>query len=264
VSGSRNTTELTHGMADVEPGLRLHFVTAGKGERAIVLLHGFPQTWWQWRAVIPALVAAGFQVIAPDYRGAGHSWRPAGGYDKQTMAGDIQRLLREHLQIEDPVVLVGHDIGLMVAYAYAQRYRDEVSHLAVVDAPLPGTAVFDRLRSDPRVWHFAFHGARDVAEMLVTGRERAYLQAFFNARSSDPSAIGESDLEIYVSAYSAPGALRAGFELYRAFDRDAQDNRAAMRVPDTAHWIAEENPDAFVAALLDFVAVPEGRRSAHA
>jgi pimeloyl-ACP methyl ester carboxylesterase len=301
VSASRNTTELTHGMADVEPGLRLHFVTAGKGERAIVLLHGFPQTWWQWRAVIPALVAAGFQVIAPDYRGAGHSWRPAGGYDKQTMAGDIQRLLREHLQIEDPVVLVGHDIGLMVAYAYAQRYRDEVSHLAVVDAPLPGTAVFDRLRSDPRVWHFAFHGARDVAEMLVTGRERAYLQAFFNARSSDPSAIGESDLEIYVSAYSAPGALRAGFELYRAFDRDAQDNRAAMRngkltlpvlavggamstsgplveqmmhevaedvtgirVPDTAHWIAEENPDAFVAALLDFVAVPEGRRSAHA
>jgi pimeloyl-ACP methyl ester carboxylesterase len=302
VSGSRNTTELTHGMADVEPGLRLHFVTAGKGERAIVLLHGFPQTWWQWRAVIPALVAAGFQVIAPDYRGAGHSWRPAGGYDKQTMAGDIQRLLREHLQIEDPVVLVGHDIGLMVAYAYAQRYRDEVSHLAVVDAPLPGTAVFDRLRSDPRVWHFAFHGARDVAEMLVTGRERAYLQAFFNARSSDPSAIGESDLEIYVSAYSAPGALRAGFELYRAFDLDAQDNRVALmrkgkltlpvlavggamstsgplveqmmhevaedvtgiRVPDTAHWIAEENPEAFVAALLDFVAVPEGGRSAQA
>jgi pimeloyl-ACP methyl ester carboxylesterase len=299
VSGSHDATELTHGMADVEPGLRLHFVTSGKGERAIVLLHGFPQTWWQWRAVIPALVAAGFQVIAPDYRGAGHSWRPAGGYDKQTMAGDIQRLLREHLQIEDPVVLVGHDIGLMVAYAYGQTYRDEVSHLVMVDAPLPGTAVFDRLRSDPRVWHFAFHGARDVAEMLVTGRERAYLQAFFNARSSDPSAFGESDLEIYVSAYSAPGALRAGFELYRAFDRDAEDNRAALarngkltipvlavggamstsgplveemmhevaedvtgiRVPDTAHWIAEENPETFVAALLDFVAVPEARRA---
>jgi pimeloyl-ACP methyl ester carboxylesterase len=289
-------------MADVEPGLRLHFVTAGKGERAIVLLHGFPQTWWQWRAIIPGLVAAGFRVIAPDYRGAGHSWRPAGGYDKQTMAGDIQRLLREHLQIEGPVVLVGHDIGLMVAHAYAQRYRGEVSHLVVVDAPLPGTAVFDRLRSDPRVWHFAFHGARDAAEMLVTGRERKYLQTFFNARSSDPSAIGESDLEIYVSAYSAPGALRAGFELYRAFDLDAQDNRVALmrkgkltlpvlavggamstsgplveqmmhevaedvtgiRVPDTAHWIAEENPEAFVAALLDFVAVPEGGRSAQA
>jgi pimeloyl-ACP methyl ester carboxylesterase len=291
VSASHDASELTHHMADVEPGLRLHCVTSGKAERAIVLLHGFPQTWWQWRAVIPALVAAGFHVIAADYRGAGHSWRPADGYDKQTMAGDIQRLLREHLQIQGPVVLVGHDIVLMVAYAYAQRYRDEVSHLVVVDAPLPGTAVFDRLRGDPRVWHFAFHGARDVAEMLVTGRERTYLQTFFNARSSDPSAIGESDLQIYVSAYSAPGALRAGFELYRAFDRDAEDNRAALarngkltipvlavggaistsgplveqmmhevaedvtgiRIPDTAHWIAEENPEAFAAALLDFV-----------
>ena len=125
-------------------------------------------------------------------------------------------------------MLVGHDIGLMVAYAYAQAYRDEVSHLVVMDAPLPGTAVFDRLRSDPRVWHFAFHNARDVAEMLVAGRERQYLQAFFNARVFDPSAISDADLEVYVSAYSAPGAMRAGFELYRAFDQDAEDNRAAL------------------------------------
>jgi pimeloyl-ACP methyl ester carboxylesterase len=292
-------TEPRHGMAEIEPGLRLHFVQAGDGERTIVLLHGFPQTWWQWRAVIPALVMRGFRVVAPDYRGAGDSWRPAGGYDKQTMAGDIQRLLREHLGIEDRIVVVGHDIGLMVAYAYAQMFRGELSHLVVMDAPLPGTSVFDRLRSDPRVWHFAFHGARDVAEMLVTGRERAYLQMFFNARSSDPSAISDFDLDIYVSAYSAPGALRAGFEVYRAFDRDAQDNRTALssngkltipvlavggamstsgplveemmrevaedvtgvRVPDTAHWIAEENPDAFVAALLDFLSLPETREA---
>ena len=88
--------------------------------------------------------------------------------------------------------------------------------------------MFDRLRSDPRVWHFAFHGARDVAEMLVAGRERPYLQAFFDARVFDPSAIGDEDLDVYVSAYSAPGAMRAGFELYRAFDRDAADNRAAL------------------------------------
>jgi len=86
--------------------------------------------------------AAGFRVVAPDYRGAGHSWRPHGGYDKRTMAGDIQRLLRQHLRIEHPVVLVGHDIGLMVAYAYAQAFRDAVSHPVVMDAPLPGTAVF--------------------------------------------------------------------------------------------------------------------------
>jgi pimeloyl-ACP methyl ester carboxylesterase len=281
---------VTHGMADIEPGLRLHYAVEGDGDRTVVLLHGFPQTSWQWHRVIPPLVEAGFRVVAPDYRGAGHSWRPTGGYDKFTMAGDIHRLLHEHLEVGRPVVLVGHDIGLMVAYAYAQAYRDDVSHLVLVDAPLPGTDVFDRLRSDPRVWHFAFHGARDVAEMLVAGRERPYLQFFFNARSFDPSAIGEADLDVYVSAYSAPGAMRAGFELYRAFDRDAADNRAALarngrlvipvlavggetstsgplveemarevaedvtglRVPRTAHWVAEENPGDFVRGLLDF------------
>jgi pimeloyl-ACP methyl ester carboxylesterase len=213
------------------------------------------------------------------------------GYDKRTMAGDLRRLLRQHLRIEEPIALVGHDIGLMVAYAYAQAHRDELSHLAVVDAPLPGTAVFDRIRSDPRVWHFGFHGARDVAEMLVAGRERPYLQAFFNARIFDPSAISDSDLDSYASAYSAPGAMRASFELYRAFDQDAEDNREALkrngkltvpvlavggatstsgplveammrevaetvtavRVPRTAHWIAEENPTGFTAALLRFL-----------
>ena len=290
VATAQNLTEVTHGMADLEPGLRLHYVTAGEGERTIVLLHGFPQTWWQWHRAIPWLVEAGFSVVAPDYRGAGESWRPAGGYDKTTMAGDVYGLLRRHLRVEGPAVLVGHDIGLMIAYAYAQAYRDDVSHLVVVDAPLPGTAVFDRLRADPRVWHFAFHGARDVAELLVAGREREYLQAFFNARIFDPSAIRDSDLEIYASAYAAPGAMRAGFELYRAFDRDVEDNRASLsrngkltipvlavggasstsgplveemmrevaedvagvRVPETAHWVAEENPQAFVHALLEF------------
>src|SRR5258706_2637664 len=151
---------VTHAMADIEPGLRLHFVTAGTGERTAVLLHGFPQTWWEWHHMIAPLVDAGFRVVTPDYRGAGHSSRPAGGYDKRGMAKDIHGLLREHLQITGPVVMIGHDIGLMVAYAYAQAYRGEVSHLAVIDAPLPGTDVFDRLRSDPRVWQFAFFTAR--------------------------------------------------------------------------------------------------------
>ena len=278
-------------MADVEPGLRLHHVTAGDGPRTIVLLHGFPQSWWEWRHVIPTLVAAGYRVVAPDYRGAGHSWRPVGGYDKRTMATDIQRLLREGLAITGPIALVGHDIGLMVAYAYAQAYRDEVSHLVVIDAPLPGTTAFDRLRADPRVWHFAFHGVRDIPELLVAGRERPYLQAFFDARSADPSAIDAHDLDVYASAYSAPGAMRAGFELYRAFDQDIADNReslarggrltipvlavggatstsgplveammrevadhvTAVRIPRTAHWIAEENPAELTTALLAFL-----------
>lgn len=186
----------THAMADTEPGVRIHHVTAGEGERTIVLLHGFPQTWWEWRLVIPALVQAGFRVIAPDYRGAGQSWRPLSGYDKLTMAEDIHRLVRECLRVEEPIALIGHDIGLMVAYAYARVHRDAVSHLVIVDAPLPGSHVFDRLRSDPRVWHFAFHGARDVPEMLVAGRERAYLQAFFNARIFNTSAIGEGDIDV--------------------------------------------------------------------
>lgn len=286
-----DATIFTHGMADIEPGLRLHYVVAGEGARTIVLLHGFPQTWWEWRRVIPDLVNAGFRVVAPDYRGAGHSWRPLGGYHKRTMAEDIHRLLRQHLQIQGPIALVGHDIGLMVAYAYAQAYRTEVSQLVVVDAPLPGTSVFNRLRADPRVWHFAFHGARDVAEMLVAGRERQYLQAFFDARILDPSAIRDHDLDVYASAYAAPGAMRAGFELYRAFDQDAEDNRDALerngkltvpvlavggttstsgplveemmrevaedvtglRVAGAAHWIPEENPAALGRALVDFL-----------
>jgi pimeloyl-ACP methyl ester carboxylesterase len=140
---------IAHAIADIEPSLRLHFASAGDGPRTIVLLHGFPQIWWEWHRAIPDLVAAGFRVVVPDYRGAGHSSRPLGGYDKLTMAGDIHRLLRDHLKISGPLAMVGHDIGLMVAYAYAQAYRDQVSHLVVMDAPLPGTAVFDRLRADP-------------------------------------------------------------------------------------------------------------------
>jgi pimeloyl-ACP methyl ester carboxylesterase len=283
---------MNHGMADIEPGLRMHYVVAGEGPRTIVLVHGFPQTWWQWHRIIPPLVDAGFRVVAPDYRGAGDSWRPAAGYDKRTMAGDIHRLLHEHLRIDEPAVIAGHDIGLMVAYAYAQRFPDAVSRLVLMDAPLPGTRVFDELLTDPRVWHFAFHGARDIAETLVAGRERQYIQYFVGARIFNPAAITADDLDVYVSAYAAPGAMRAGFEVYRAFGRDAEDNRAmmrengklgmpvlalggaisttgavieemvrevaddvtAVRVPDTGHWLPEENPEAVVRALLDFAA----------
>jgi pimeloyl-ACP methyl ester carboxylesterase len=285
---------MTHGMADIEPGLRLHYVTEGDGPRTIVLLHGFPQTWWEWHGVIAGFAEAGFRVVAPDYRGAGNSWKPQGGYDKRTMAGDIHTLLRDRLHIEGEIVLVGHDIGLMVAYAYAQAYREELSQLVLADAPLPGTSVFERLRSDPRVWHFAFHGARDLPELLVQGRERQYLQFFFDARTTDPSA---TDVDVYASAYAAPGAMRAGFELYRAFDRDAEDNRESLRrhgkltipvlalggeisttgplmgemarevaedvtatiLPGTAHWLAEENPEAFVDAVLTFTAPGSSR-----
>jgi pimeloyl-ACP methyl ester carboxylesterase len=288
----KSSVRLIHGTAIIAPDLRLHYVTAGSGERTIVLLHGFPQTWWEWRHVITILANQGFRVIAPDYRGAGNSSHPTTGYDKRTLATDIRRLVRDHLGIKTPIVIVGHDIGLMVAYAYSQSYRDEVTHLTVIDAPLPGTEIFRQMRSDPRVWHFAFHGARDVPEMLIAGRERLYLQAMINARIFDPSAIEPRDLDVYASAYSQPGAMRVGLELYRAFDTDDADNTNALRalgklkipvlavggeistfgplmgemmkevsdkvtdvrVPRTGHFVAEENPTGFTEELLKFIA----------
>ena len=271
-------------MADVEPGLRLHYVTAGEGERTIVLLHGFPQTWWEWHKVIPGLVGGGLRVIAPDLRGAGHSWRPAGGYDKVTMAGDVQRLLREHLGVDGPVVVCGHDIGLMVAYAYAQAYRDEVSHLIVVDAPLPGTQVFDRLRSDPRVWHFAFHGARDVAEMLVAGRERQYCRrsstrgcstrrrsatrtwtstspptrrrercapgssstAPSTGTPTDNRAALERNGKLTVPVLAVGGEISTSGALVEEMMREVAADVHGVRIPGTGHWVPEEKPEAFV------------------
>lgn len=283
--------DIKHGMADINSSLRLHYVIAGEGERVLVLLHGFPQTWWEWRHLLPRLVQAGFRVVIPDYRGAGDSWKPEGGYDKKTMATDIHTLLRQHLQIQTPIIMGGHDIGLMVAYSYAQNYRDEVLQLLVMDAPLPGTKIFDKLRTDPRVWHFAFHQVRDLPEMLVSGREQAYLQTFFNARIYNPAAISQEDLQTYVAAYQAPGAMRAGFELYRTFDQDSADNRqllqlhgklqipvlavggetstsgslmesmmqevaqnvTGLRISHSAHWVAEENPKALLQGILKFL-----------
>jgi pimeloyl-ACP methyl ester carboxylesterase len=281
---SANDLEPRHNRADVN-GVRLHYVTAGSGD-AVVLLHGFPQTWRQWRKVIPAL-ARSFTVIAPDYRGAGHSSRPVTGYDKRTMAEDIRQLVR-HLGFER-AALVGHDIGLMVAYSLAASHPEMASRLVVIDAPLPGTEVWARISVDPRVWHFAFHGARDVAELLVTGREREYLAMFFAARVHDPAAFTPEDIDEYVRAYSAPGALRAGFELYRAFPQDVRDNRELMAsrlampvlaiggahstsgshvaemmrevaedvtgvvVRDCAHWVPEERPELLAEHLLDFL-----------
>ncbi|WP_394828780.1 alpha/beta fold hydrolase [Pendulispora albinea] len=281
-----NASEHTfrHHKADVN-GVRLHYVVAGRGD-PVVLLHGFPQTWYEWRAIIPAL-AERFTVIAPDYRGAGHSSRPVDGYDKRTMAEDIRQLVR-HLGF-DRAAIVGHDIGLMVAYAYAAAYREATTKLVVMDAPLPGTNVWERIRVDPRVWHFAFHGTRDVPELLVAGKEREYLSLFYDARIYNPAAFTVADIDEFVRAYTAPGAMRAGFELYRAFPQDARDNQESMRtplampvlamggahstsgpligemmrevatdvtsviVPESAHWLAEENPAHVIEHLLKFL-----------
>ena len=290
-STAADGSAITNHMAELAPGERMHYRIAGEGPRTIVLVHGFPQTSWAWHKVMAPLAAKGFKVVAPDYRGAGNSWRPVIGYDKKTMADDIRRLMHDHLKIETPFVLVGHDIGLMVAYAYAQQNRNDVSRLVLMDAPLPGTEVFKNALSDSRVWHFAFHGARDVPELLLAGRERQYLKAFFDFRIYDPSGISEADLDIYASAMSMPGGTRSALEPYRAFPKDVEDNIELLkangkltmpvlamggslgtfggqvegmlrevaenvkgaRIPRTSHWIAEENPIGFIEELLKFV-----------
>ena len=285
-----------HGIAEIAPGVRIHYVESGTGPRTIVLLHGYPQTWHEWRHVIPVFAQQGFRVIAPDYRGAGGSSKPPSGYDKRSMAADIEQLLRVHLQVKTPVVLVGHDIGMMVAYAFASSYPKAVERVVLMEAPLPGTLVYDatvastRLRNQT-MWHFFFHTAQDnLAELLTAGRERQYLKSFYDRLCFDHEAIGVRDLDVYANEFSSAGAMRAGFELYRAFDQDGEDNRAALKkhgrlsmpvlalggtasfylpiakamlkevakdvtvdgVPDCGHWIAEENPAFFVQRVLEF------------
>ena len=277
--------DFRHDKIDVN-GVRLHYVTVGSGP-PLVLLHGFPQTWYQWRRIMPAL-AENFTAIAPDYRGAGLSSRPVSGYDKVTMATDIRELVQA-VAGDEPVALVGHDLGSFVAYAYAATFPAEVSKLVLIDAVTLGTKAWDRVSSGPRLYHVAFHGARDVAEMLVTGRERAYLEQFFTYRAYLDLAV-LADLDVYVQAYQAPGALRAAFEVYRAIPEDVEVNRALIAkaklpmpllvvggdisssgpsmiemaqeialdsrgvvISRCGHWVAEEQPDQLLAELTSFL-----------
>jgi pimeloyl-ACP methyl ester carboxylesterase len=159
-----------HHTANVN-NVRLHYVMGGRGE-PVVLLHGFAETWYMWRHIMPEL-AKHYTVIVPDLRGAGDSDKPATGYDKRTLAEDVHQLVRQlgHQRL----FLVGHDIGLMVAYAYAAAHPADVRRLALLDAPIPGTKVFEDMERSPRVWHFAFHNVQNLPESLVAGRERIYL-----------------------------------------------------------------------------------------
>ena len=134
----------THGIREVELGVQLHYVQTGDGPTTLVLLHGYPETWWQWRHTMPLFAEADYRVIAVDYRGAGNSSKPADGYDKRMMARDIRTLLVARIGVAQPICLVGHDIGMAVAFAYAAQYPDEVHKLVLVDAIIPGTEPFQR------------------------------------------------------------------------------------------------------------------------
>ncbi len=203
--------------------VRLHYVTAGTGF-PVVLLHGWPQSWYEWRHIIPGL-ADKFRVIAPDLRGLGDSSRPADGYDKKTVGNDIWRLLNEALGIGE-FYLVGHDWGGPTAYAVAAAHPSAVRKLVILDVAIPGDGS-QNISQGGRRWHHALHQTLDLPEALITGREDIYLGWFYRTYGARPDAIGADDIAEYLRVYRQPGALRAGFSYYRAIPRDIADNAEA-------------------------------------
>jgi pimeloyl-ACP methyl ester carboxylesterase len=263
---------------------RLHVRVGGKGP-AVILLHGYGETGDMWIPMAADLMRDR-TVVVPDLRGLGLSAKPSTGFDKNTQSDDIAGVL-DALQIKQAQV-VAHDIGNMVAFAFAARYPQRVARLVVIDAPIPGIGPWDEILEQPLLWHFRF-GGPDM-ERLVAGRERIYLDRFWNEFSATPSRFSEAARVHYAALYARPGAMHSGFAQFAAFDRDAADNRAwqanggrlnmpilalggqksfgpmmatVMRaaasdvregiVPDSGHWIMEENPTATVQLVRTFL-----------
>lgn len=264
-------------------GTHLHYVRGGAGE-PLVLLHGWPQTWRCWQGLLPQL-AAHYDVLAVDLRGAGGSGRPATGYDARTMADDLYHLA-QHLGL-GPLRLVGHDIGLMVAYAYATAYPAATHKLVLLDALIPGVEpLWSQFLADPRAWIFHFHQTPHLPEALTAGKERTYLTFAYEGFAYRKGAIPPARVDEYVRAYAEPGGMQAGFNWYRAFAANAAYNQqqppltlpvlalggehgmgpfmlAMVRqvaldvrggsIPACGHWLAEEAPDYLLAQLLSFL-----------
>jgi len=267
-------------------GTTLHVRVGGKGP-PVVLLHGYGETGDMW-APLAAELMRDHKVIVPDLRGLGLSGRPPGGYDKKTQARDIAGLL-DWLKVGG-VDLVTHDIGNMVGYAFAAQYRDRVKRFVLMDAPLPGIGPWEEVLKSPLLWHFRF-GGPDM-ERLVAGRERIYLDRFWNEFSATPAKFSEPSRAHYARLYALPGAMHSGFAQFAAFDQDGVDNRAflaagkltmpvlaiggeksfgptmavVMRaaatdvteavVPDSGHWLMEEQPAATVRLVRAFLDRP--------
>lgn len=203
----------------------LHYVTAGPADApAVVLLHGWPETWYAWRHVIPRLTDR-WRVIAPDLRGLGDSTRPLDGYDARTVAADLWELLSGPLGL-DRWHLVGHDWGGPTAFALAAAHPEAVRTLGILDVTVPG--IGPDISQGGRRWHHAFHMTPDLPELLVQGREWAYLGWFYREFCWRRDAIGAADIEEYLRTYTEPGALRAGFAYYRSIPRNVADNRALL------------------------------------
>jgi pimeloyl-ACP methyl ester carboxylesterase len=267
----------------VTNGTTIHVRTGGKGP-AVVLLHGYGETGDMWEP-LAADLARDHMVIVPDLRGMGLSTKPSGGFDKKNQGRDIAGVL-DALKIER-TDLVTHDIGNMVGYAFAAQYRSRVTRFVLMDAPLPGVGPWDEILKNPLLWHFRF-GGPDM-ERLVAGRERIYLDRFWNEFSARPARFSEASRVHYAALYARPGAMHAGFAQFAAFDQDAADNKGfvvegkltmpvlavggeksfgpmmatVMRfaatdvqqavVPDAGHWLMEEQPTATVAVVRAFL-----------
>ncbi|ANB75264.1 alpha/beta fold hydrolase [Paraburkholderia phytofirmans] len=231
--------ELVHHTVEAN-GIRQHYVEAGDGP-TVVLLHGFPETYYAWRHQIPVL-AQHFRVIAPDLRGYGATDKPAAGYDKRTMANDLLALL-DKLDI-NRIALVGHDRGARVATRFAKDHPHRLDRLVVMDN-VPTRVVAERLNAQiaKAYWFFLFHQVPDLPEALIAGNERVWLRHFFTDWCYDPTAISGDAFEEYVRAYQAPGAVRGAMSDYRANAEDvAQDKVDAhvpIKVPTLALWGAE-------------------------
>jgi pimeloyl-ACP methyl ester carboxylesterase len=266
-------------------GTRLYVRIGGSGP-AVVLLHGFGDSGDMW-APIAAKLVANHTVIVPDLRGMGLSEHPDTGYTKKNEAVDIAGVL-DHLKI-DRADLVTHDIGNMVGYAFAAQYPPRVTRWVVIDAPLPGLGNWAVQLSNPKTWHFNFHGPDE--ERLVAGRERIFLDRFWNELSANPKAIDEATRRHYAALYARPRAMHDALEQFAAFSQDATDNQALLAahgklsmpvlalggeksygsgiatelgfvasnvtggiVPNAGHWVMEENPQATTTLVVDFIA----------
>ena len=277
-----NTETISSRSANIG-GVELHYLAAGKGP-AVVLLHGYAETSLMWRPIIPTL-AERFTVVAPDLPGIGDSAIPADGLDMTTAAIRIHALVAS-LGIQSAEV-VGHDIGLMVAYAYAAQFPSEVEKLVLMDAFLPGVEGWEPIYNNPGIWHFRFNGP--TPEALVEGRERIYFEHFWNDFAADKTrSIPEADRQAYAAAYARPGRMRAGWAYFVSFQKAAKDfavlARTKLPMPvlsiggdkgngdalgrqaklvgsdvtvivlkDTGHWLMEERPQETIAALLKFL-----------
>jgi pimeloyl-ACP methyl ester carboxylesterase len=259
------------------------FVRHSGSGPVVVLLHGYAETSDSW-GPLAAVLAKRYTVIVPDLRGIGRSSRPAAGYDKKTQAADIRAVVTALGYNRASVV--SHDIGIMVAYAYAARYPDKVERLVVMDAPIPGIAPWNDIVRNPALWHFSFHGPD--AERLVQGRERIYLDRIWNAFTGDPNQPDEATRAFYAAQYAQPGAMRAGFAQFTAFSQDVEDNRIFQRttltmpvlavggeksfgateavvmrnvatnvreavVPGAEHWLMKESPAYTIALIQNFL-----------